>query len=63
MQGHGFDGEALPDVPTGSVIVGSGGLYSTPNDLLNWMQWHQDQFILKTKLCFTHKGAVIIIKM
>ena len=44
MQGHGFDGTALPDVPTGSVIVGSGGLYSTPNDLLSWMQWHLDRF-------------------
>jgi D-alanyl-D-alanine-carboxypeptidase/D-alanyl-D-alanine-endopeptidase len=44
MQGHGFDGEALPDVPTGSVIVGSGGLYSTPNDLLSWMKWHLNRF-------------------
>ncbi|WP_083237945.1 D-alanyl-D-alanine-carboxypeptidase/endopeptidase AmpH [Methyloceanibacter marginalis] len=43
MQGHGFDGKALPDVPTGDVIVGSGGLYSTPNDLLRWMQWHLDR--------------------
>jgi serine-type D-Ala-D-Ala carboxypeptidase/endopeptidase len=43
MQGHGFDGKALPDVPTGSVIVGSGGLYSTPKDLLRWMQWHLDR--------------------
>jgi D-alanyl-D-alanine-carboxypeptidase/D-alanyl-D-alanine-endopeptidase len=34
MQGHDPDGKALPDVPTGSIIVGSGGLYSTPNDLL-----------------------------
>ncbi len=44
MQGHGFDGAVLPDVPTGSVIVGSGGLYSTPNDLLRWMSWHLDRF-------------------
>jgi D-alanyl-D-alanine-carboxypeptidase/D-alanyl-D-alanine-endopeptidase len=43
MQGHGFDGAALPDVPTGSIIVGSGGLYSTPTDLLNWMKWHLDR--------------------
>jgi len=43
MQGHGFDGKAMPDVPTGSVIVGSGGLYSTPKDLLRWMQWHLDR--------------------
>jgi len=44
MQGHNFDGKALPDVPTGDVIVGSGGLYSTANDLLRWMQWHLDRF-------------------
>jgi D-alanyl-D-alanine-carboxypeptidase/D-alanyl-D-alanine-endopeptidase len=25
MQGHDSDGKALPDVPTGSIIVGSGG--------------------------------------
>lgn len=43
MQGHGFDGKALPDVPTGDIIVGSGGLYSTPKDLLRWMQWHLDR--------------------
>jgi D-alanyl-D-alanine-carboxypeptidase/D-alanyl-D-alanine-endopeptidase len=43
MQGHGFDGTPIPDVPTGSVIVGSGGLYSTPKDLLRWMQWHLDR--------------------
>ena len=44
MQGHGFDGAALPDVPTGSVIVGSGGLRSTPRDLLSWLKWHLDRF-------------------
>jgi len=43
MQGHGFDGKPLPNVPTGGVIVGSGGLYSTPKDLLRWMQWHLDR--------------------
>jgi serine-type D-Ala-D-Ala carboxypeptidase/endopeptidase len=44
MQGHGFEGEPLPEVPSGPVIVGSGGLYSTPNNLLKWMQWHLDRF-------------------
>ena len=44
MQGHDFDGKALPDVPTGSVIVGSGGLYSTPGNMLRWLQWHLDRF-------------------
>jgi serine-type D-Ala-D-Ala carboxypeptidase/endopeptidase len=43
MQGHDFSGEAMPDVPTGSVIVGSGGLYSTANDMLTWLQWHLDR--------------------
>ncbi|MGA9444272.1 MAG: D-alanyl-D-alanine-carboxypeptidase/endopeptidase AmpH [Methyloceanibacter sp.] len=47
MHGHGFDGKALPDVPTGEVIVGSGGLYSTPKDLLRWMQWHLDRLAEK----------------
>ncbi len=40
MQGHNFDGSPMPAVPTGSVIVGSGGLYSTALDLLRWLQWH-----------------------
>src|SRR5262245_31582250 len=44
MHGHAPDGEALPVVPTGPVIVGSGGLYSTPNDLMRWMKWHLDRF-------------------
>ncbi len=44
MQGHDVGGEPLPDVPTGSVIVGSGGLYSTVNDILTWLQWHLDRF-------------------
>ncbi len=44
MQGHGFHDEPLPFVPTGDVIVGSGGLYSTPRDLLRWLAWHLDRF-------------------
>ncbi len=44
MMGHDFDGKPLPNVPTGEVIVGSGGLYSTANDLLKWMKWHLDRF-------------------
>ncbi len=44
MQGHWFDGSPMPDVPTAPAIVGSGGLYSTPNDLLRWMKWHLDRF-------------------
>jgi D-alanyl-D-alanine-carboxypeptidase/D-alanyl-D-alanine-endopeptidase len=44
MLGHFFDGKAMPAVPTGSVIVGSGGLYSSPLDLLRWLAWHLDRF-------------------
>ncbi len=44
MRGHSPDGEVMPVVPTGPVIVGSGGLYSTPNDLMRWMRWHLDRF-------------------
>jgi D-alanyl-D-alanine-carboxypeptidase/D-alanyl-D-alanine-endopeptidase len=44
MPGHDFDGSPLPNARTGSVIVGSGGLYSTPRDLLAWLQWHLDRF-------------------
>jgi CubicO group peptidase (beta-lactamase class C family) len=44
MQGHDFGGEPLPDAPTGPVIVGSGGLYSTVNDILTWLEWHLDRF-------------------
>jgi D-alanyl-D-alanine-carboxypeptidase/D-alanyl-D-alanine-endopeptidase len=44
MQGHGFDGEPLPDVPTSPAIVGSGGLYSTADDLVRWLRWHLDRF-------------------
>lgn len=42
MVGHAPDGQPLPVVPTGDVITGSGGLYSTANDLMRWMQWHLD---------------------
>ena len=34
---------AMPYAPTGEVIVGSGGLYSSPRDLLRWLQWHLDR--------------------
>jgi D-alanyl-D-alanine-carboxypeptidase/D-alanyl-D-alanine-endopeptidase len=44
MQGHGPDGEPVPDVPTGEVNVGSGGLYSTADDLIRWLRWHLDRF-------------------
>lgn len=44
MQGHGFDDAPLPFVPTGDVIVGSGGLYSSARGLLRWLAWHLDRF-------------------
>jgi D-alanyl-D-alanine-carboxypeptidase/D-alanyl-D-alanine-endopeptidase len=44
MVGHNFDDKPMPDVPTGGVIVGSGGIYSTANDLLKWLKWHLDRF-------------------
>ncbi|MGN6735055.1 MAG: serine hydrolase, partial [Candidatus Binatia bacterium] len=40
LQGHNFDGTPLPDVPTVPMIMGSGGLYSTPDDMLRWIAWH-----------------------
>jgi D-alanyl-D-alanine-carboxypeptidase/D-alanyl-D-alanine-endopeptidase len=43
MAGHDFDGEPMSDVATGDVIVGSGGIYSSANDLLKWMKWHLDR--------------------
>ena len=44
MQGHDFSGAPMPNARTGSVIVGSGGLYSTPRDILRWLQWHLERF-------------------
>ena len=43
VAGHGFDGKPMPGARTGDVIVGSGGLYSTPGDILRWLQWHLDR--------------------
>eukprot|EP00762_Andalucia_godoyi_P008640 ANDGO_04600.mRNA.1 D-alanyl-D-alanine- carboxypeptidase/endopeptidase AmpH len=40
FQGHNFDGSAMPYIDTPIVIEGAGGLYSTPNDILKWLQWH-----------------------
>jgi serine-type D-Ala-D-Ala carboxypeptidase/endopeptidase len=44
MQGHNFDGSPMPFIPTSPLIQGAGGLYSTTNDLLRWLQWHLDRF-------------------
>ncbi len=42
MQGHDFDARPLPMVPTSPMAVGSGGLYSSANDILRWLAWHMD---------------------
>jgi D-alanyl-D-alanine-carboxypeptidase/D-alanyl-D-alanine-endopeptidase len=43
LQGHNFDGTPLPDGPTEPMIMGSGGLYSTADDMLRWIAWHLDR--------------------
>jgi D-alanyl-D-alanine-carboxypeptidase/D-alanyl-D-alanine-endopeptidase len=40
MQGHDFNGSALPNVPTTPIMAGASALYSTPNDILKWLGWH-----------------------
>jgi serine-type D-Ala-D-Ala carboxypeptidase/endopeptidase len=44
LRGHDPDGAAVPYVPTGEVMLGSSGLYSTARDLLRWLNWHLDRF-------------------
>jgi D-alanyl-D-alanine-carboxypeptidase/D-alanyl-D-alanine-endopeptidase len=44
MQGHFFDGKAMPDVRATSVMAGASSLYSTANDILRWLAWHLDRF-------------------
>lgn len=44
MQGHFFDGKAMPTVRTMSVMAGASSLYSTANDILRWLAWHLDRF-------------------
>lgn len=44
MQGHFFDGKAMPTVRTTGVMAGASGLYSTANDILRWLSWHLDRF-------------------
>ena len=40
MLGQGFQGEQIPAVPATETNAPSGGLVSTPNDILRWMAWH-----------------------
>jgi serine-type D-Ala-D-Ala carboxypeptidase/endopeptidase len=43
LQGHGFDGKALANVPTPLIAAGASGIYSTPDDILRWLSWHLDR--------------------
>lgn len=43
LQGHGFDGTPLPDVEATPVMAGASSLYSTLNDMLDWLAWHMDR--------------------
>jgi D-alanyl-D-alanine-carboxypeptidase/D-alanyl-D-alanine-endopeptidase len=43
MQGHDFDGAPMPLVPSPETIGCAGGLYTTANDMLKWMDWHLDR--------------------
>ncbi len=43
MQGHFFDGAAMPFAPTPETIECAGGLYSTASDMLRFMAWHLDR--------------------
>lgn len=44
MQGHFFDGKAMPSVRATSVMAGASSLYATANDILRWLAWHLDRF-------------------
>ena len=44
LQGHFFDGKAMPTVRATSVMAGASSLYSTANDILRWLAWHLDRF-------------------
>jgi D-alanyl-D-alanine-carboxypeptidase/D-alanyl-D-alanine-endopeptidase len=47
MVGHDFDGHEIPDVPSPAVMAGAGSLYSTPNDILKWLDWHMQRFAVE----------------
>jgi D-alanyl-D-alanine-carboxypeptidase/D-alanyl-D-alanine-endopeptidase len=43
MQGHNFDGSAMPNVPTPVGIECAGGLHTTGADMLRFIQWNLDR--------------------
>jgi D-alanyl-D-alanine-carboxypeptidase/D-alanyl-D-alanine-endopeptidase len=44
MQGHDPEGKPIPDSVSSPMNQGSGSLYSTPNDILKWLNWHMNRF-------------------
>ncbi|HSP26657.1 MAG TPA: serine hydrolase, partial [Saliniramus sp.] len=44
MQGHDFSGAPMADAPTHEGIQGTGGLFSSADDILQWLSWHLDRF-------------------
>ncbi len=57
MTGHLPDGTAMDVVPTGDMILGSGGLYSSANDLLKWLGWHLDRSAGEEEVRFLDHGV------
>jgi D-alanyl-D-alanine-carboxypeptidase/D-alanyl-D-alanine-endopeptidase len=43
MTGHDFEGKPMEPFDTLEAQAASGGLYSTPNDMLRFMRWHLDR--------------------
>ncbi len=44
MQGHDWNGHPMVDIEGSPGIYGSGGLFSTTNDILRWLAWNLDRF-------------------
>lgn len=59
MSGHGFDGAPLPEVPSGDVITGSGGLRTTTNDMLKWIGWHLDRESMPAEVRFLDHAVYV----
>ncbi len=43
MQGHFFDGSAMPFAPSPVTIECAGGMYTSAADMMKWMSWHLDR--------------------
>ena len=44
LLGHNFDGKPFPDYQMPLIMAGASSLYSTANDILQWLEWHLDRF-------------------